>query len=252
MKKMIFLLFAFCTFTAYSQKSSISTVNTVKPKLGQKMAFEAAYKAHIAKFHQSDEKMLVYEIMSGAHAGCYHLVNGGRSFESFDKERADAVAHNMDLDKNFNPYLESTMNGNYRFIDSLSIHSDVQAEAFSVNVRHIKSTMLADYRAQTARGIKVLKNLKGGMWDNYSLNVFELLWAGSDPTMVTVRNLKDGFKSLENDFYGPGMSLNNAFRDEYIKQFGTLEWDKRQKFLDEAVVSNEQYIMKLRKDLSSQ
>jgi hypothetical protein len=249
MKKMIILLFALCTLTAYSQNSSISTVNTVKPKMGQKMAFEAAYKAHVAKFHKADEKMMVYEILSGAHNGCYHLVNGGRTFESFDKERADAMAHSMDLDKNFFPYLESTMNGNYRYVDSLSIRSDMVAEAFVVNVRHIKPTMQSDYRVEAARNMKVLKNLKTGMWENYSVNAFELLWAGTDPTIVTVRNLKDGFKSLENNYYG--MGNNNAFKDEYIKQFGTLDWDKRQKIMDDAVVSNEQYIMKLRKDLGS-
>jgi hypothetical protein len=251
MKKLIFLFFAFITLAGHSQKSVISTVNTVKPKAGQRMAFEAAYKLHIAKFHKTDEKMSVYEIMTGTHSGCYLLVNGGRSFEDFDKDRADANAHYLDLDKNFYPYLETAVNGNYRFVDSLSFRPQMQAEAFTVFVRHIKPTMLADYRVQMARGVKVITNLKSGMWDSYSVGVFDLLWAGSDPTIVTVRNLKDGFKSLETDFYGPMAAVNSSFRDEYVKQFGTLEWDKRQKFLDEAVISSEQYIMKLRKDLSS-
>ena len=40
-------------------------VNIVRPKNGQKMAFEAAYKVHIAKFHKTVEKIYVYEILSG-------------------------------------------------------------------------------------------------------------------------------------------------------------------------------------------
>src|ERR1700674_4041473 len=119
MKKIIFLLLSVITIAAYSQKTDLATVNTVKPKMGQKMAFEAAYKIHVAKFHKTDERMNVYEILSGPYIGYYHLVNSGKSYTDFDKERADATAHSMDLDKNFFPLLEETMNGTYRFIDSL-------------------------------------------------------------------------------------------------------------------------------------
>jgi len=43
-----------------------------------------------------------------------------------------------------------------------------------------------------------------------------------------------------------------TFKDEYIKAYGTADWDKRVKLMDDAVVKHEQYIMKYRKDLSSQ
>ncbi|MBK6936726.1 MAG: hypothetical protein IPH18_07440 [Chitinophagaceae bacterium] len=55
MKQTLLLLLMVVTMAAYAQKN-IATVNTVKPRLGQKMAFEAAYKVHIAKFHKADEK----------------------------------------------------------------------------------------------------------------------------------------------------------------------------------------------------
>ena len=77
MKQILFLLFMVITMSAYSQTqqtTDLVTVNTVKPKPGQKMAFEAAYKLHIAKFHQIEEKINVYEILSGEYAGYYHLV----------------------------------------------------------------------------------------------------------------------------------------------------------------------------------
>ena len=65
MKKIIFLLLSMLTMAAYSQKTDLVTVNTVKPKQGQKMAFEAEYKVHVAKFHKAEEKTNVYEILSG-------------------------------------------------------------------------------------------------------------------------------------------------------------------------------------------
>ncbi len=74
MKRTFLLLFMALSLAAFSQKTDLSTVNTVKPKLGQKMAFEAAYKAHVAKFHKAEEKISVYEIIGGEYAGYYHLL----------------------------------------------------------------------------------------------------------------------------------------------------------------------------------
>ncbi len=250
MKKMILLLLSVLTVAAYSQNANLSTVNTVRPKKGQKMAFEASWKQHLAKFHKADNKQAVYEILSGPHIGSFHLVNGQRSFADMDKDRADATAHNLDLDKTFFPLLEDqSMNATYRFIDTLSYRTDVQAEKFIVNVRHIKLSMEGDYRKELARGVKLLSKTTGKFFENLSFATFEQLWDGSDPIVVNIRNLKDGYQSLDMEFYGP---MGNSFKDEYIKAYGTAEWDKRTKLLDDAVVMNEVYIMKLRKDLSSQ
>jgi hypothetical protein len=257
MKKIIFLLLMATTLAAYSQQSQptnvLSTVNTVKPKFGQKMAFEASYKLHVAKFHKAEEKLNVYEILSGDYAGYYHLVNGERSFADFDKERSDANAHSLDLDKNFFPLLEDTRNGTYRFVDSLSLRPQVEAEKFVVTVRHLKQTInMGDYTKELARGVKVLNNLKGDFFENLSFAFFEQLWDGSDQVTVTIRNLKDGFKSLENRYFADAPPGTPSFRDEYVKQFGHTAWDERIKVMDTAVEKTEQYIMKLRKDLSSQ
>lgn len=253
MKKFLVLLIVATSLTAYSQKTDLATVNTVKPKAGQKMAFEAAYKIHVAKFHKAEEKLNVYEILSGTYAGYYHIVNSGRSFADMDKERPDATAHSLDLDKTFFPMLEETKNGTYRFVDSLSLRPDVVAEKFVVTVRHLKQTVvLADYNRELARSAKVLKNLKSGFFENLSLSFFDQLWDGTDQVTVTIRNLKDGFKSLETDYYGAAPAGSPSFRDEYVKQFGHTAWDDRVKVMDGAVDKTEVYIMKLRKDLSSQ
>lgn len=253
MKRIPLLLFMAISLTAWSQKTDLATVNTVKPKKGQKMAFEAAYKAHIAKFHKADNRTEVYEIMSGPNAGSYHLVNSGRSFADFDKERPDAAAHSLDLDKNFFPYLEETMNGTYRFMDSLSYKPDTTAEKFVVNVSHLKDGLaIADYRRELARGIKINMLSKAPFMISLSLSFFEQLWDGSDQVTVSIRNLKDGFKSLEANYYGPNPTGLPSFRDLYVKEYGYTAWDDRMKLMEGAVVKSEQYIMRLRKDLSTQ
>lgn len=251
------MLLMVTTLTAYSQTTApanvMSTVNTVKPKLGQKMAFEAAYKAHTAKFHKGDEKISVYEILSGDNAGYYHLVNSGRSFADMDKERADASIHNLDLDKTFFPLLEDTKNGTFRFIDTLSLRPEVEADKFIVTVNHLKMGLnMNDYRRELSRSTKILKILKGGFFENLSSAFFEQLWDGSDQVTVSIRNLKDGFKSLEANYFAMPPTGSSNFRDEYTKLFGGTAWDDRVKLLDGAVVKTEQYIMRLRKDLGSQ
>ena len=253
MKQILLLLFMVTTMTAYSQKTDLATVNTVKPKKGQKMAFETAYKVHTAKFHKAEEKINVYEILSGEYNGYYHLVNSGRSYADFDKDRADANAHSMDLDKTFFPLLDETINGTYRLIDSLCLRPDVVAEKFVVTIRHLKENLdMGDYRRELARAVKINAAAKGAFIESLSVSFFEKLWDGSDQVTVSIRNLKDGFKSLEQGYYAanpPGMP---SFRDDYVKAYGHTAWDDRVKLLEGAVVKTEMYIMRLRKDLSSQ
>jgi hypothetical protein len=90
----------------------------------------------------------------------------------------------------------------------------------------------------------------------FKSNVFSQIWSGSDPVIVSIRALKDGFKELENNYYRPNPLANqpNAFKDAYIKDYGQEAWDARSKLMDDNanVVSREIYIMKLRKDLSSE
>jgi hypothetical protein len=253
MKRFFFLLVMTITISAHSQKTDLATVNTVKPKKGQKMAFEAAYKVHIAKFHSAEEKLSVYEILTGPYAGYYHLVNSGRSFSDFDKERGDANAHNVDLDKTFFPYLEETINGTYRLIDSLSYTPYVSAEKFVVTVNHLKQGLdMNDYRRELARAIKINKTSKSPFFASLSTAFYEQLWDGSDQATVSIRSLKDGFKTLEQGFFPSAPEGSPGFRELYTKEYGSDAWDERVKFLEGVVVKTEQYIMKLRKDLSSQ
>ena len=252
MKRLLLLSLAFLTVSAYSQKTDLVTVISVKPKMGQKMAFEAAYKAHTAKFHKTDEKVSVYEILSGEYAGYYHIVFSGKSYADFDKTRADAAAHNLDLDKSFFPLLQDSRNATYRYFDSLSYRPDVVAEAFVVNVNHLKLGLNQnDYRRELSRALKINITQTTGFFSTLSTNFFEQIWDGSDQVTVSIRNLKDGFKELEPPAV-PAPPANPSFRDQYVKAYGYDAWDERVKVLEGAVVKTEQYIMKVRKDLGTQ
>ena len=260
MKKIIFLLFTVSTLTTYAQPPApvkdLATVNTVKPKKGQKMAFEAAWKGHVPKFHKAEEKITVYEIITGPYAGSYHIVSNGRSYADFDNQRADATAHSLDLDKTFFPYLEETMNATYRFVDSCSWQPEVVAESFSVMVTHLKQDAnVNDYKREIARNYRIQKKMANPMMANFSWTFLDQLWDGSDQVVVNIRNIKDGFKSLEQGFYGPPtppVAGAPSFRDHYTKDYGYDAWDARVKMMDSIVVKREAYLMKLRKDLSSQ
>ncbi len=253
MKQLLLLLFIATAMTANSQKTDLVTVNSVKPKKGQKVAFEAAYKQHVAKFHGTSEKISVYEVMSGPNTGMYHLVNSGRSYADFDKERPDAATHNLDLDKTFFPLLDETNNATFRFMDSLSLRPEVTAEAFVITVRHLKDGLNAeDYRRELGRAVRLNKMAKGAFIESLSVSFFEQLWDGSDQVTISIRNLKDGFKSLEQGYYAANPPGTSSFRQEYEKTYGGADWDARVKLLEDAVVKTEVYIARLRKDLSSQ
>jgi hypothetical protein len=253
MKKLIAGLLIVAAFAAYAQpKPNIITVNSVRPKKGQKMAFEAAYKVHIAKFHATGDKTNVYEVMSGPSAGYYHLIGPAETYADFDKDRSDASAHSLDLDKTFFPYLDETRNGVYQMIDSCGIRPNTVTDAYVVAVRHLNEDLnVQDYRRELARAAKIRTAQKSPFWEAFSSNYYEQLWDGSDQVTVTTRNLKDGFKSLAPNYYPADPAGGPSFRDEYVKLYGHAAWDDRVKLLETAVTSTSQYIMRLRRDMSS-
>jgi hypothetical protein len=252
MKNISVLLLMAASVSAFAQKADIVTVNTVQPKSGQRMAWEAAYKMHIAKFHGTSDKTNVYEIMSGSSSGYYHLVGPAGTFADFDTQRTDEATHNLDLDKTFFPLLGDTYEGVYQTVDSCGIRPGTMADAFVVTVRHLHEDLdMQEYRRELARAAKIRTAQKSPFWASFSSTYYEQLWDGSDQVTVTVRSLKDGFKSLANGFYPSEPAGTPSFRDEYVQRYGHAAWDARVKMLDAAVVSTTQYIMKLRRDLSS-
>ena len=255
MRKTFFLwLFIAAAFVVNGQGKTLYTVNFIKPKSGMRSAFEASWKTHLAKFHKTEDKRNVYEIMSGPDIGGYQIVEGPIAYADMDLEKPNAKEHGLDLEKSFYPMLEDKrMTATYRWDDTASFNGNVKADKFLVTVTHVKSGLITETIRESRRGSLIQAKLNPN--SPFSSNVYGQIWSGTDPVRVSVRNLKDGFKELENNYYGPNPNPlgPNAFRDAYIKDYGYDAWEARKVLDNNAnVVSREVYIMKFRKDLSSE
>ena len=244
MRKIILLLLTAVTVTVFGQGKTIYSVSMVKPKIGMTSAFENAWKAHVAKFHNGDDKRSVFEITSGDHAGYYQFVVGPMSFADMDVEKTNQSAHDLDYEKTVAVTLaEESGVYYYQYLDSLSFNTDATGEKAVVTLTWIKSGKMSDYRNEIKRGVEVTKKL------NVPTNNrrYQMMAAGSSPQMASVYVLKDGFKQLEQDYF---KDVPN-FRDNYIKTYGFDAWTDRVKLLDEIIVKTENYLRKRRADLSS-
>ncbi len=109
MKRLLTVAILFATTCAFSQGKNLYQVYFVKPKNGQYSAWETAWKTHAAKFHTTQDKINVYEVMTGPNAGTYHIIHGPMSYADMDKDRTDRVAHDIDLEKTTAAKEEMTM-----------------------------------------------------------------------------------------------------------------------------------------------
>jgi len=245
MRQLLFVLCTVASISVLAQGNTLFSVEMVKPKTGQASAFETAWKMHLTKFHNGDSKRAVYEILSGPNTGCYLLVDGPSSFADMDKERADMAAHDKDYETNCASKVEMD-GGNmvYRWVDTLSYKGDVQADKYIVTITHVKNGKMPDYMTE----MRKVNQLAAIMNPRVSFNRYVQMWSGSDPVMVTVSNLKDGFKELEQGYNG---LKPDDFKNAFIKEYGQAGWDNYQKVTGDDIQSREVYIMKLRKDLSS-
>ena len=245
MKKLLCLLLCAATVTVFGQGSTLYRVNVVKPKAGMQSAFEASWKIHLDKFHKSTDKRMVSQIIDGTMNGGYVIVEGPISYADMDKDIPTAKEHTLDLEKTFTPKLDVTGNNSiFRWADTLSYNAGVKADKFLVTLTVLKDGTAEEYMAEMKRAALINTKINSTI----SINVFVKQLSGSSPTIVIRRNLKDGFKELDNN-YSPNMRAQ--FKEAYIKDYGQEAWDKRLKLLVDDVVSREQHLEKLRADLSS-
>jgi hypothetical protein len=244
MRKLILVLFIVASINVFAQGKTLFNVLMVKPKIGQVSAFEAAWKAHVAKFHK-DDKRAVYEILSGNRSGYYQLVDGPSTFADMDVERKDSKAHDLDYETTVASKIE-TASGDfiYRYADTLSYNGGVAANKYSYTVYNLKLGKMPELIAELKRAIAVNTSINSPS----SYNSYIQQFAGSAPQLVIITNLKDGFKQLESN-YVPG--LTDKFKEAYLKMYSQEQWDKRLTLLSEITTSYETYLGKRRDDLSS-
>lgn len=245
MKKLLCLLLCAATVTAFGQGSTLYRVNVLKPKAGMTSVFEESWKLHLAKFHNATDKRSVYQVTNGPESGSYVIVEGPISYADMDKVNPTAKEHSLDLEKNFSPKLDVTGNNSiYRWADTLSYHGDARADNVLVTVTILKDGKAGEYMSEVRRTALIAEKIKSQL----SYNVMVKQFAGSSPTFVSLRNLKNGFKELDTDYF---KMAPDAFKIAYIADYGQDGWDKRLKLLVDDVVSREQHFEKARADLSS-
>ena len=246
MKKTFFLWLSMAAITVSTgQGSTLYEVNVVKPKAGVRTAFETSWKLHLDKYHQKNDKRNVYEVASGPASGSYVIVEGPFSYADMDKKLANEKDHDIDLDKNFDPKLEpAPQNFMVRFADTLSHNVDPNADKLLVTVTVIKDGKMADYMAEMRRTAII----SGKLNSPFSYATMVKTQAGTAPTLITLRSLKNGFQELDPNYFN---LPQNGFRDAYLKEYGQEAWDKRVRMLVDDVVSREVHFEKYRPDLSS-
>jgi hypothetical protein len=228
----------------FSQGKTLYSVSYVKPKIGMTSAFENAWKAHVAKYHNGDDKRIVFEILSGDMAGYYAFVEGPMSYADMDTEKPGQAGHDMDYEKTVAVTIgEETGIDYYQYMDSLSVNANVTADKSTVTFTHIKNGRMGDYRDELKRWTDVVSKL------NLPFNGYryQKMNAGTSPVMVNVYNLKDGFKQLEAGYFKDVPNI----RDAYIAKYGFASWQKRLDLMSEIVVKTEVVMRKRRADLSS-
>ncbi len=162
-----------------------------------------------------------------------------------DQNKLNAKEHAMDLEKNLTRLGDKDTTSIFRWVDTLSYKGDVDANKYQVTATHVKFGKMMEYMTEVGKAILETEKSNGPV--NY--NTYTQMFAGSDPVLVTVRSLKDGFKELEENYNGRPAT---AFKDAYISTYGQADWENRVKLLVDDVASREVYLMKKRSDLSSQ
>ncbi len=242
MKKTLFFgLFLATVFFAHSQGNTLYRVDVLKPKAGMRTSFETSWKLHVEMFHKTKYKQTVYQITSGPDLGDYVIVQGPFSWASLDTARSDAKAHGLDLEKLATKSEGGSRNYILHWIDTLSRNYTVQADKFLVTNTVIKNGKLGEYLTEVRRTVLIQDKINSPV----SISRLTQMFAGSSPTLVSIRNLKGGFGELEG---GPN---NPQFRTAYINEYGQDAWDSRSKILVDNVVSSSSSLHILRPDLSS-
>jgi hypothetical protein len=247
MRKILFFLLLAGVSQSFAQTKSLVSVLTVKPKIGQQQNFEAAWIAHLKKFHQNDttNRRGVFEIISGVRTGSYYITDGRLSWADMDVERSNDKAHDEDYSSTVSPTLESESGDYvYRWADTLSYNPNVQATKFVLTAYHAKTGKQDDVTDEIKRAIAVDKKINSPV----SFNGYILTLSGSKPVVVIIRNLKEGFKEIDPDY---NKGLSDKFKAAYIEMYGQPQWDKRATALADLTDLTEQEMLKYRQDLSS-
>lgn len=180
-----------------SQQNVVSS-SRYFPKMDKTMEFEKALTAHVQKFHSGDWKWRVYEIQTGPDAGGYHVVEGAKSWDEFDKRGNLGAEHTNDWNKNVSIYLTDKYSSTYsEFQEELST---TQLGNFTdkITITHIFP------RPGMGGAVSAIIKKAKKAWaaGNQTVAVYQSVASG--PTQFAlVYRLKDGLKELAEGYRKP-------------------------------------------------
>jgi hypothetical protein len=238
MKKLIFLLL-FIPVIGFSQSAKVITSWRVFPTPGKTLEFKKALQAHMAKYHTTDRKWRIFEIMSGPDAGAFHFTEGPMSWDDMDKQAANTDAHTTDWDKTVEVFVSKTTNTGYSVYSenlSTAAQGDITKDIILTHM-YVNPGMVGSATAL------VEKMKKAWVLGNESIAVYNTSASG-EPQMVISRRLKTGLKEMDPSFM-------KSMPDRYREANGPNSWAEYSEEYAKAFSSRWSEHLQLRTDLSS-
>jgi hypothetical protein len=207
---MLVLLFPAIGFTQEAKKEAPTkgTISTYRifAKAGQQAALEAGIAAHVQKFHSTNWKWRVYEVLTGPDGGALMILEGPNSWTDLDSRGDLGAEHQKDYDTNIGAHVEKSTPEMYATYQADL--STAAAGAYSSNKTLIsrvypKPGRGAAYRATMESWKKVYE--KRGT----NVAVWSIFFSGEPGFMIATR-LKNGWKDFDENTTSMRKSADEA------------------------------------------
>ncbi|MDQ6902816.1 MAG: hypothetical protein M3139_07385, partial [Bacteroidota bacterium] len=197
MNKLLFILLAL-PLLSFGQKQNVVHSSRYFPKSDKVLEFEKGLVAHIAKYHSGDWKWRVYEIQTGEDEGGYHVVEGSKTWDEFDKRGNLGEEHLKDWNKNVAPFLSDKHSATFsEYMEDLST---IPLNTFTdkISITHVYPKPGLSYMTE-----EVLKKLKKA-WEagTQSMAVYKTVASGPLQYVLVFR-MKDGLKEFTDGYRKP-------------------------------------------------
>ena len=237
--KKIFLLLLLVPLFGISQSPTIISATRYFAKSDKVSEFEKGLMAHIAKYHSGDWKWRVYTIETGPDAGGYHVVEGPKTWDEFDKRGDLGADHMKDWSENVQPYLAEKYSSMYtKYLADLST---VQLLNYTdkITITHVfPKPGMGNVLEESLKKVK-----KGWTAGNQTVAVYQTIASGATQYTLVYR-LKDGLKELDDNYRKP-------FKDRYESSNGKGSYEGLLESIRKVTDKSWSEMLFFRPDLSS-
>lgn len=181
-----------------SQSQNVVSASRYFPKVDKVLEFEKAITAHIQKFHSGDWKWRVYEIQTGPDAGGYHVVEGPKTWDEFDKRGNLGADHMTDWNKSVAIYLTDKYSSGYSEFQEDMSTTQLGSFTDKIIITHVFPKQgMGEMIAETIKKAK-----KAWAAGNQTVAVYHSSASGPSQYALVYR-LKDGLKELNDGYRKP-------------------------------------------------